>query len=193
MEDRDGSADTRPMSARLFVPAGESLLALVVLLAGCSYRPTNSAPTRNPAAEAALNAWWEGSFSPGGFQPERPGTVTPAHTITVMGRVRQIPKHVQTKEEYAEELKDYLWEQHRRGIVKGFRAEGNTVIVITNLTQSSTYNLNPIDERDAQELCHELGSFVWGKADRRWGLKNIRVLGGNGELLSLRNGLGNVQ
>jgi hypothetical protein len=164
---------------------------LLAFLVGCSHQSNGT--TRNAAAEADLNAWWEGSFSPGGFQPEKPGTVTHAHTITIMGRVRQVPKHVQTKEEYDEELKDYLWEQHRRGIVKGFRAEGNTVIVMTNLTQGSTYNLNPIDERDAQELCHEVGSFVWGKADRRWGLKNIRVLGANGELLSLRNGLGNVQ
>jgi hypothetical protein len=55
------------------------------------------------------------------------------------------------------------------------------------------YDGNPMDRRDAQELCHELGFFVWKRADRRWGLKNIRVLSANGELLSLRNGLGNVQ
>jgi hypothetical protein len=167
-----------------------ALVFLVVTL-GCSHQP-NGTP-RNAAAEAALNVWWEGTFSDG-VQPEKPGTVTPAHSITIKGgRVLRIGKHIQTKEEHDEQQKDLLWEQHRRSVVKGFRVEQDTVIVLTNLTENSTYDGNPIDKRDAQEVCHELGNFVWGKADRRWGLKNIRVFGGNGELLSLRNGLGNVQ
>jgi hypothetical protein len=166
-------------------------LAFLVVALGCSHQPNGT--TRNATAEADLNVWWEGTFSDG-VQPEKPGTVTPAHSITIKGgRVLQIGKHVQMKEEYDEQQKDLLWEQHRRSIVKGFRVEQDTVIVLTNLTKKSTYDLNPIDKRDAQEVCHELGNFVWGKADRRWGLKNIRILGGNGELLSLRNGLGNVQ
>lgn len=151
----------------------------------------NGGASRNAAAEADVHAWWEGTFSDA--QPEKPGTVTSAHSITVKGRVHQVPKHVQTKEEYDEELNDFLWQQHRRSIVKGFRVEQDTVIVMTNLTQSSTYSLNPIDERDAQELCHELGSFVWANGNHHWGLKNIRVLGVSGELLSFRNGLGKVQ
>jgi hypothetical protein len=166
-------------------------VAFLVVTRGCSHQPNGT--TRNATAEADLNVWWESTFSDG-VQPEKPGTVTPAHSITIKGgRVLQIGKHVQTKEEYDEQQKDLLWEQHRRSIVKGFRVEQDTVIVLTNLTKKSTYDLNPIDKRDAQEVCHELGNFVWGKADRRWGLKNIRILGGNGELLSLRNGLGNVQ
>ncbi len=76
-----------------------------------------------------------------------------------------------------------------RGIVTGFHVSNNTVTVLTNTTRNSTYDLNPTDKRDPQELCHELGAFIWARENRHWGLENIRVLGSSGELLSSRTGL----
>jgi hypothetical protein len=65
---------------------------------------------------------------------------------------------------------------------------------MTNLARNSTYIENPIDKRDAQELCHDLGAFVWAKEYRHWGLNNIKIVGPKGELLSSRIGLaGKVQ
>jgi flagellar biosynthesis component FlhA len=166
---------------------------IALLLTACSNATQSSDDsTRNAAVVADLNAWWKSSEV---SQPEKLGTITPAHTITTrQGAVLQIAKHIQTEQEYAEQLDDYHWDQHRRSIVKDFGVSVDTVTVLTNLTRNSTYDLNPIDKRDAQELCHELGSFVWANQGRRWGLKNINILGANGELLSRRNGLaGKVQ
>ena len=76
----------------------------------------------------------------------------------------------------------------------GFSVAADTVTVKTNLTRNSIYPGNPLDKRDAQELCHELGAFVWAKDYRHWGLNNIQVAGLNGEILSSRSGLaGKVQ
>jgi hypothetical protein len=89
---------------------------------------------------------------------------------------------------------DDRWAEHKRSILKGFSVHGDTVTVMTNLTRNSTYNLNNFDKRDAQDLCHELGPFLWEKKHRVWGLNNIRIVGAGGELLSYRNGLaGKVQ
>jgi hypothetical protein len=94
------------MSPHFVLPL--SFLALILI--GCSLA---NQTIHNAAAEADLNVWWKGTFSR--VQPEKPGTVTPAHSITIKGgHVLQIGKHVQTKEEYDEQLKDLLWEQHRR-------------------------------------------------------------------------------
>jgi hypothetical protein len=162
-------------------------LAIVFcMLAGCSGARDDSA--QNAAAAAALNAWWEETTSQTPV-PAKPGTVTPAHTITIKGKPHLLPKHVQTRVEYEEQLKDFQWQEHMRSIVTGFRVSNNTVTASTNSTRNSTYDLNPIDKRDAQELCHELGAFIWANENRHWGLVNIRVLGHGGELLSSRTGL----
>ena len=121
--------------------------------------------------------------------PEKPGTATPAHTITIKGKPRLLPRHVQTNAEYQEQLKDFEWQEHRRSIVTGFRVSNSTVTVLTKATRNSTYDLNPMDKRDAQELCHDLGAFIWASENRHWGLENIRVLGASGALLSSRTGL----
>ncbi len=161
------------------------------MLAGCSGASDDSA--QNTAAVAALNAWWKATTSDAPV-PEKPGTVTPAHTITIKGKPHLVPRHVQTKAEYEEQLKDFEWQEHMRSIVTGFHVSNNTVTVLTNATRNSTYDLNPMDKRDPQELCHELGAFIWAGENRHWGLENIRVLGSSGELLSSRNGLrGNVE
>ena len=72
---------------------------------------------------------------------------------------------------------------HKRALVQGFNVKGQTVTVITNLTR------DPVDINDAQELCHNLGAFVWANDNRHFGLQDIRVTGANGELLSYRTGL----
>jgi hypothetical protein len=148
---------------------------------------------QNTAAVAALNAWWKETTSDVPV-PEKPGTVTPAQTITIKGKPHLVPRHVQTEAEYNEQLKDFEWQKHMRSIVTGFRVSNNTVTVLSNATRNSTYDLNPLDVRDAQELCHDLGGFVWARDNRHWGLENIMVLGVGGELLSSRTGIrGKVQ
>jgi hypothetical protein len=173
------------------------------MLAGCSGQSvgahgeaTSSRQTTPPltnAAVDALNTWWQKATY--ASAPEKPGTVTPAHKTTgVNGRVYMTPKHVQTKQEYEEEVEDIRWQDHRRSVVLGFTVTGQTVTVITTLSRASTYALNPLDPRDAQELCHDLGSFVWSKENRHFGLEEIKVTGAHGELLSSRVGLrGKVQ
>ena|ERR1035438_3996179 len=167
------------------------LAVVSCMLAGCSDASDDSA--QNTAAVAALNAWWKNTTSDAPV-PEKPGTVTPAHTITIKGKPHLVPRQVQSKAEYEEQLKDFEWQEHMRSIVTGFRVSDNTVTVLSNATRDSTYDLNPMDKRDAQELCHELGAFIWASENRHWGLENIKVLGAGGELLSSRSGLrGNVE
>ena len=184
------------------VGAGLIVLVAVAVLGGPrSGTPgiqSNSSPhcradsARDAAIVASLNAWWKKTTD--SEAPEKPGTVTPGRTITVKGRAHNVPKHVQTKAEYQEEEEDFRWNEHRRSIVTGFSVTRDTVSVMTTLTRSSTYVLNPMDIRDAQELCHELGAFLWTKENRHWGLNNIMIVGGTGELLSSRTGLaGKVQ
>jgi len=189
-------------ATRLPVPAGEAksmilrhttknlislpLAVVLCMLAGCSGVSDDS--PQNTAAVAALNAWWKQTMSDAPV-PEKPGTVTPAKAITINGMPHLLPKHVQTQAEYEEQLKDVQWEEHMRNTVTGFRVSNNTVTVLTNATRTSTYDLNPSDRRDAQEVCHELGAFIWARDNRHWGLENIRVLGASGELLSSRTGL----
>jgi hypothetical protein len=163
------------------------------MLAGCS---DDSA--QNAAAVAALSAWWTKDTTPEVTMPDKPGTVTPAHTLTILGKPLLIRRHVQTKAEYDEQLKDYEWAKayaaHQRSIVTGFRVSDNTVTVLTKATRNSTSDLNSDDEkRDAQELCHQVSGFIWSRSARHLGLKNIKVLGVGGELLSWRTGLGKVE
>jgi hypothetical protein len=139
----------------------------------------------------ALNKWWKDSnyLSP---PPAKVGTVTPAHTFTLKGKVYNVPKHVQTKKDFAAErathLDDAQFVEHRQSIVQGFTVKGQTVTVLTKLTHS------PVDVSDAQELCHDLGAFVWSTENRHFGLENIWINGASGELLSSRIGLaGKVQ
>ena len=68
-----------------------------------------------------------------------------------------------------------------RAMVRGFGAEGNTLLVLTNLT--------PTERKDAQELCHMAGGFIWAKDNRHFGLDSINVLGARNERLSYRIGL----
>jgi hypothetical protein len=163
-----------------------ALTAVIYMFTGCSSVSDDS--VQNAAAVAAVNAWWKEATS-GAPVPEKPGTVTPAHTITIKSKPRLIPRHIQTRTEYDEQVKDLQWEEHMRSIVTGFRVSNDTVTVLTNVTGNSTYDLNPMDKLDAQELCHELGAFIWARDNRHWGLENIRVLGPGGELLSSRTGL----
>jgi hypothetical protein len=162
------------------------------MLSGCAQEtPANvqtEPDTRNDGALEALNAWWKEAV-PDPPPPTKAGTVTPAHTITLKtGRVLAIPRHVQTKQEADEQAEDARWVDHERATVQGFNVKGQTVTVITNLTRG------PADIRDAQELCHNLGGFVWANENRRFGLQNIKVTGANGELLASRTGLsGKVQ
>lgn len=184
--------------------AGAGLIILFVAVAVLS-GPRNGTPgiqysssassadsARDAAVVADLDAWWKkATYSPA---PEKPGTVTPGRTITSKGRAHSVPRHVQTKAEYQEEAEDFRWNEHRRSIVTGFSVTRDTVSVMTTLTRNSTYALNPMDIRDAQELCHDLGAFLWARENRHWGLNNIRIVGGSGELLSSRTGLaGKVQ
>lgn len=169
------------------------LALLICTLLGCS--ATHHAGddlARNAALVGELNSWLkEITDAP---PPEKPGTVTPAHDLTFRGRVHHLQKHVQTKKEYQDQLDDARWAAHMRNIVKGFAVTPNTVTVITDLTRDSTFALSLSDKRDAQELCHDLGGFVWAAKNRHWGLENIKVVGANGEVLSSRMGLkGRVQ
>jgi hypothetical protein len=93
-------------------------LAFLVVTLGCSHQPNGT--TRNAAAEADLNVW-EGTFSDG-VQPEKPGTVTPAHSLTIKGgRVLQIGKHVPNEGRIRRTRKRLaMGNSHRRSIVKGF-------------------------------------------------------------------------
>jgi hypothetical protein len=167
------------------------LLATVAIfmLSGCSTAtPDNKA--NDTAAVDALNTWWkEWTYSP---KPIKAGTVTPAHTITstntsgpFAGHVYAIPKHVETKKEAEDEAENAEYMEHKRGLVKGFSVKGDTVTVLTG---------GNIDIQAGQEICHDLGAFVWANANRRFGLQNIKVTGASGELLSSRIGLsGKVQ
>jgi len=66
-------------------------------------------------------------------------------------------------------------------MVRGFRTEGSTFLVLTNLA--------PANAKDAQELCHMAGSFIWANENRHFGLEGIKVVGAGGELLPSRFGL----
>jgi hypothetical protein len=159
------------------------LIVFCCVLVGCS----GTTEAENSEAVAALNAWWQKTTS--AQVPEKPGTVTQAHTMTVLGKPLFIPRHVQTKAEYVEQLKDFQWTTHIRSIVKGFRVSTNTVIVLTTLASNSSHELSPSDKQDARDICVQVGGFIWSGKNRHWSLENIRVLGGNGELLSSRTGL----
>jgi hypothetical protein len=159
------------------------------VLSGCSNAtPQLGEDTANDALTVdALNTWWkEFTYAP---PPVKAGTVTAAHTITSkQGRVYKVPQHVQTKEEAKDEAEEARHMEHKRGLVQRFSVNGDTVTVITNLTRDG------VDIRDAQDLCHDLGAFVWANTNRHFGLQNIRVTGANGEVLSSRVGLsGKVQ
>jgi hypothetical protein len=159
------------------------------MLSGCSKAtPQLGDDAANGAAAVdALNNWWrEFTYS---SPPVKAGTVTPAHAMTSKsGRVYKVPKHVQTKKEAQDEAEDAEYMDHKRSLVRGFSVAGHTVTVITNLTRDT------VDFHDAQELCHNLGAFVWANENRHFGLQDIKVTGVHGELLSFRIGLrGNVQ
>src|SRR5260370_39572259 len=93
------------------------LAGVFCMLTGCSGARDDS--EQNTAAVAALNAWWKTTTSDAPV-PEKPGTVPPAHTITIKGKPHLVPRHVQTKPEYKEQLKDFKWQQHMRRIVTEF-------------------------------------------------------------------------
>jgi hypothetical protein len=168
------------------------------ILSACSVATTHDAAnaTDNAANDAAaveaLDKWWKALTyrSP----PVKVGTVTPAHTISLYGRVHAIPRHVQTRQEAEDEAEDTRWAQHLRAVVRGFNVRGQTVTVSTNLTGAEP--LHPYfdlpgeaPESDAQDLCHMLGTFVWSSENRSFGLENIEVRGIRGQLLSSRIGI----
>jgi hypothetical protein len=162
-----------------------------------AHQPKNNLQN-HAALESALNLWWQAQYD-GIPQPEKPGTVTPAHTLkgnpnATLPAFRQdlpIQRHVQTQAEYAEQAKDVEWAAHMRALVTGFRVSGNTVTALTRATRGSTYKwIEGDDQREAQEVCHQMGGFVWANGNRHWGLENIEVLGAGGELLTSRIGMG---
>jgi hypothetical protein len=137
-------------------------------------------------AVAALDAWWKDvTFA---IKPTKAGTVTPAHTFTYKGRTRDIPRHVQTKAEEAEEISDAKWAVEHRALVQRFTIKGNAVVVMTTLTRQ------PVADLQAEQLCHELGGFVWANENwSKYGLENIQIVGSDGTPLAGREGLkGNV-
>jgi hypothetical protein len=164
------------LCARLLDPA---TILIIVMRSGCSNKPDRS--VNDAAAENAVSTWWKEFTECIHCPPVKAGTRTAAHTMTVRGRVYRVPEHVQTKEEEAEEADDDRFVQHKLAIVKGFSVKGETVTVVTNLTSDT------VDIGDAEELCHNLGSFVWSK--RQFGLENIKVIGRDGILLASREGL----
>jgi hypothetical protein len=172
-------------------PLTRAAIFIFGILSGCSMATTDKAASDAPVV-AALNTWWrEATYAP---PPVKAGSVTSAHTITIKGRVHNVPRHVQTQKEYEDEAEDARYADRRRSLVLGFSVTGHRVTVITNLSRNSTDIRNPIDIRDAQEICHDLGAFVWANANRHFGLESIKVTGANGELLSSRIGLsGKVQ
>jgi hypothetical protein len=153
-----------------------ALVSSLLLLSGCMAGSASS----DPAAVDAANKWWKQATETA--KPEKAGTVTPTHNITTnAGRVYNIPRHVQTKKEETDQLEDARWAAHERAIVRGFAIEGSTILVLTNLT--------PADTKDARELCHSLGGFIWAKDNRHFGLDSITVMGAHNERLSYRIGL----
>jgi hypothetical protein len=65
-----------------------------------------------------------------------------------------------------------------------------TLIVQTTLTKASHSLLDHAPgSTDSQELCSEMGGFVWANENRHFGLQNIEIIGVQGEVLSSRTGL----
>ena len=181
----EGCTPNPHMLRALLLAAAVSIFGM---LAGCSKDPPQLGDDAagNVAAVDALNAWWnELTYSP---PPVKAGTVTRAHTITsTKGRVYKVPTHVQTRKEAEDEAEDARFMKHKRALVRGFSVKGQTVTVITDLTRDTG------DIRDAQELCHDLGAFVWANPYRHFGMQDIKVTGAHGELLSFRIGERKVQ
>jgi len=179
----------------LFVFAVVMLVVCAVLTVFCDGHRSNteardssssSSDATSLATVNALNAWWkELTYAP---PPVKAGTIIPAHTLTFKGRVRNVPQHVETKKEYEDEVEGSRYMDHMRSLVVGFSVTGPTVTIMTNLARDL-----PADIKDARELCHDLGGFVWANGNRHFGLQDIRVTGAHGDLLSSRIGLGKVQ
>jgi len=147
-------------------------LTAVLGICGCG--------VRNAAIVEAANQWWQATLTT--VPPEKTGTVTPAHEIrTKSGKVYKIKRHVQTQAEELDQLEDQRWANRLRAMVKGFGAEGNTLLVMTNLA--------PNDSKGAQELCRMAGGFIWSRDMRHFGLENVTVMGARNERLSYRIGL----
>jgi len=78
----------------------------------------------------------------------------------------------------------------RKNLVRAFNVTGNTVSLQTNLTRESRTMLDHSPtSTDAQELCREMGGFVWANPNRHFGLKNIEIVGIQGDILSTRKGI----
>jgi hypothetical protein len=156
-----------------------AIIALTVSLSisGCG--------ARNAAIVEAASQWWQATVTT--IPPEKAGTVTPAHEIrTKSGKVYKIKRHVQTRAEELDQLEDQRWANRLRAMVRGFGAEGNTLLVMTNLAPDHT--------KDAHELCRMAGGFIWSRDMRHFGLENVTVTGVRNERLSYRIGLnGGVQ
>jgi hypothetical protein len=154
-----------------------SVIAFALVVSVSFYQADRSA-NRAPV-ETALHSWWKQNnpVEP----PVKVGTRFPAHTITVRGRVVNVGASVWTKEDAANQAEDGRFVEHRLAIVQGFRVNGETVTVVTNLTRDAA------GIADAEDLCHNLGTFVW--SNRQFGLENIKVIGSDESLLASREGL----
>ncbi len=166
-------------------PLASAIFALS-MLSGCSQAP----PSPNDiAAVDALNKWWKDSnYTP---PPEKAGTARPAQTITSKkGRVYKMPAYVQTKKE-AEDEAHARYLERSQALIRGFSVKGKTVTAFTTLTRNGVSILDHDlpSTSDAQSLCQDLSSFVFGKPTDQFGLENIEIAGAQGELLSSRNGI----
>ena len=115
----------------------------------------------------------------------------PAREIIYKGNVIHIQKHVQTKKEADSEAKDALYLQRAEALIGGFMVKGNTVTAFTTITRDSVSILDHDlpSTSDAQSLCQEISSFVFGRPTSKFGLQNIEIRSRQGELLSTRNGM----
>ncbi len=165
------------------------LLVCLIVLAGCSQPPVD--PNQNDlVAKDALDKWWKSyTFVP---PPQKPGTVTPAHIITMKtGRVIKVRQHVQTKAEFDEQTTDARYMESKQALIRGFSVKDKTVRALTSLSSGSVSisDHDGVSTSDAQSLCQDLGNFVFGKPTDQFGLENIEIDGAQGEVLSSRKGI----
>jgi hypothetical protein len=156
------------------------------------------------AKVAELDHWWKAQNNYNNdARIDPPGTVYPAGPApaasSAAGRLHLpgVARHVRTKAEYREELKEAAFYKHMRGLVKEFRVTDNTVTVVANTVAGRTYDLidynSDGEKREAQELCREAWGFIVHQeldhkntADGR--LDNVSVVDANGNQLTSRLG-----
>ena len=99
------SRNTRILGVLLLAPAVFMLAERSRAAAQLGHDAAN-----NAAARTAVNTWWKYlTYAP---PPVKAGTVKPASTFTFGGRIHKVPKHVQTRKEYEEEVEDARYWLH---------------------------------------------------------------------------------